>query len=151
MFQDRTEGKPITQLLTGRIRNGTSHQRWFSKVCNSLLTLSSLVQIALEKKVLVVQSYPPLGTPLMTARQAPLSMDFSRQEYWSGVPCPPPGDLPDTVSCNADRFFTSGTTREQLFEKAMQSGPAAKDTWKLLNLFLHNQRNLKGDLALLSA
>ena len=29
------------------------------------------------------------------AHQAPLSMGFSRQEYWSGVPCPPPGDLPD--------------------------------------------------------
>ena len=30
------------------------------------------------------------------AHQAPLSMGFSRQEYWSGEPCPPPGDLPDT-------------------------------------------------------
>ena len=30
-----------------------------------------------------------------TAHQAPLSMDFSRQEYWSGSLCPPPGDLPD--------------------------------------------------------
>ena len=29
------------------------------------------------------------------ARQAPLSMGFSRQEYWSGLPCPPPGDLSD--------------------------------------------------------
>ena len=29
------------------------------------------------------------------ARQAPLSMEFSRQEYWSGLPFPPPGDLPD--------------------------------------------------------
>ena len=29
------------------------------------------------------------------AHQAPLSMGFSRQEYWSGLPCPPPGDLPD--------------------------------------------------------
>ena len=28
-------------------------------------------------------------------RQAPLSMGFSRQEYWSGLPCLPPGDLPD--------------------------------------------------------
>ena len=28
------------------------------------------------------------------ARQAPLSMAFSRQEYWSWLPCPPPGDLP---------------------------------------------------------
>ena len=33
--------------------------------------------------------------PLWTvARQAPLSMGFSRQEYWSRLPCPPPGDLP---------------------------------------------------------
>ena len=29
------------------------------------------------------------------AHQAPLSMGFSRQEYWSGIPCPPPGDLPN--------------------------------------------------------
>ena len=29
------------------------------------------------------------------ARQAPLSMEFSRQEHWSGLPCPPLGDLPD--------------------------------------------------------
>ena len=29
------------------------------------------------------------------ALQAPLSMGFSRQEYWSGLPCLPPGDLPD--------------------------------------------------------
>ena len=29
------------------------------------------------------------------ARQAPLSTGFPRQEYWSGLPCPPPGDLPD--------------------------------------------------------
>ena len=29
------------------------------------------------------------------AHQAPLSMGFSRQEYWSGLPCPPPEDLPD--------------------------------------------------------
>ena len=28
--------------------------------------------------------------------QVPLSMGFSRQAYWSGLPCPPPGDLPDT-------------------------------------------------------
>ena len=31
----------------------------------------------------------------IVARQAPLSMGFSRQEYWSGLSCPPPGDLPD--------------------------------------------------------
>ena len=34
-------------------------------------------------------------TPWTVAYQAPLSMRISRQEYWSGLPCPPPGDLPD--------------------------------------------------------
>ena len=34
-------------------------------------------------------------TPWTVAHQAPLSMGCSRQEYWSGVPCPPPGDLPN--------------------------------------------------------
>ena len=34
------------------------------------------------------------GTPGTVACQAPLLMVFSRQEYWSGLPCPPPGDLP---------------------------------------------------------
>ena len=32
-------------------------------------------------------------TPWTIALQAPLSMEFSRQEYWSGLPCPSPGDL----------------------------------------------------------
>ena len=41
------------------------------------------------------QSCPTLCDPWTVARQAPLSMGFFRQEYWSGLPCPPPGDLPD--------------------------------------------------------
>ena len=43
------------------------------------------------------------ATPWTVAHQGPLSMGFSRQEYWSGLPFPPPGDLPDPgisfVSC----------------------------------------------------
>ena len=34
-------------------------------------------------------------TAWTVARQASLSMGFSRQAYWSGLPCPPPGDLPN--------------------------------------------------------
>ena len=41
-----------------------------------------------------VQFFATLWT---VACQAPLSMGFSRQEYCSGLPCPPPGDLPDPV------------------------------------------------------
>ena len=33
-------------------------------------------------------------TPWTLAHQAPLSMGFSKQRYWSGLPCPPPGDIP---------------------------------------------------------
>ena len=35
------------------------------------------------------------ATPWMVADQAPPSMEFSRQEYWSGLPFPSPGDLPN--------------------------------------------------------
>ena len=47
-----------------------------------------------------------LTTPWTAAQQAPLSMGFPRQGYWSGLPCPPPGDLPDpgmepAISCTA--------------------------------------------------
>ena len=52
-------------------------------------------------------SFATLWTPVP---QAPLSMGFSRQEDWSGLPFPPPGDLPrdrTQVSCLAGRFFTS--------------------------------------------
>ena len=41
-----------------------------------------------------VMSYSS-ATPQTVARQAPLSMGFSRQEYWSGLPIPSPGNLPD--------------------------------------------------------
>ena len=64
--------------------------------------------------------FPLFATPWTVAHQAPLSMGFSRQEYWSGLPFPPPGDLPDsgtelmspTSSALAGRFFTTGATWE---------------------------------------
>ena len=51
-------------------------------------------------------------TPWTAARQAPLSMDFSRQEYWSGLPFLPPGHLPypgiePASPALAGRFFTT--------------------------------------------
>ena len=42
-----------------------------------------------------VSHVPVCETPWTVARQALLSMGFSRQGYWSGLPCPPPGDLPN--------------------------------------------------------
>ena len=46
----------------------------------------------LGANVSTVMSYS--ATTWTVAHQPPLSMKFSRQEYWSGLPCPPPGDLP---------------------------------------------------------
>ena len=43
----------------------------------------------------VAQLCPTLGTPWTVALQAPLSMEFPWDEYWSGLPFPPPGDLLD--------------------------------------------------------
>ena len=45
---------------------------------------------------LVPKSCPTLRTAWTVAHQAPPSMGFSRQEYWSGLPLPSPGDLPDS-------------------------------------------------------
>ena len=52
-------------------------------------------------------------TPQTVAYKAPLSTEFSRQEYWSGLPCSPPGHLPDDPGIEpvslalAGRFFTT--------------------------------------------
>ena len=62
-----------------------------------------------------VQLFAMLWT---VAHQAPLSMAFSRQEYWSGLPCPPPGDLPNPgiepafpmSPALAGGFFTTSAT-----------------------------------------
>ena len=43
----------------------------------------------------MLSQVPLCAAPRTVAPQAPLSMGFSRQEHWSGLPFPPPGDLPD--------------------------------------------------------
>ena len=67
-----------------------------------------------------LQSCSTLATPWTVACQAPLSLGFSRQQYWSGLPFPSPGDLPDpgieptflkspALACG---FFTTSATWE---------------------------------------
>ena len=48
-----------------------------------------------RKKVKLLSRVQLFATPWTVAYQAPLSMGFSRQKYWSGLPFPSPGDLPD--------------------------------------------------------
>ena len=67
-----------------------------------------------KKIVAVVQWLSPVqlfATPWTVAGQAPLFVGFSREDYWSGLPCPSPGDLPDPgmepgSPALAGKFFT---------------------------------------------
>ena len=52
--------------------------------------------------VLVTQLYLFYVTPWTVVHQAPLSMEFSRQTYWNGLPFPAPGDLPGSLALPAD-------------------------------------------------
>ena len=58
-----------------------SHERQLSHSCAVVLSCLSHVRL--------------FETPWTVARQAPLSIGFSRQEYWRGSPCPLPGNLPN--------------------------------------------------------
>ena len=68
----------------------------------------------------LLQSCLILCDPMDCSLQAPLSMDSNRQENWSGLPCPPPGDLPDSgieprslmSPALSGGFFTTSTTWE---------------------------------------
>ena len=74
--------------------------------------ISRAVQIVFACMCLVMSDS---ATPWTAACQAPVSMEFSRQEYWSGLPFPPPGDLPNpgiepvspTSPALAGRVFTT--------------------------------------------
>ena len=82
------------------------------------------------------------------AHQAPLSTGFSRQEYWSGLPCPPPGDLSDpgielaflVSPALADRFFTTSATwevRRMNLKSVIQNEVSQKEK----NKFIWNLEN----------
>ena len=67
--------------------------------CNRLYLEIKGNEVCIQKVCVHATSLSRLrlfATLWTVACQAPLSVGFSRQEYWSGLPCPPPGDLPDT-------------------------------------------------------
>ena len=88
----------ITQM--GEMPNGTresSQRRWYSLKSHwEVLTLCESAHHVLCVCALVSQWWPTLCNPWTVAHQAPLSMEFSRQEYWSRLSCPSPGDLPNS-------------------------------------------------------
>ena len=93
-----------------------------------------------EKWKLVAQSL--FEIPWTIAHQAPLSMEFSRQEYWSGLPFPSPGDLPNpgiesqspSLQADSSLFEPSGKHKHHSFYLSPMYGV---HHWTLL---IHDQK-----------
>ena len=66
----------------------------------------------------MAKSCPTLAIPWTVACQAPLSMRFSRQEYWSGLPFPSPGDLPNPGIEPSEPIIPSLKNNQGLNKKA---------------------------------
>ena len=66
------------------------------------------------------------ATPWTVAYQASLSMEFSRQGYWRGLPCPTPGDLPDPGIESASPALAGGFFTTAPPGKPMQDRMVAK-------------------------
>ena len=74
------------------------------------------------------------ATPWTIAHQPPLSMEFSRQEYWSGFPCPPPsGDLPNPQiepACLMSPTLAGGFFITSAIQEARVTWEAPNDHWR---------------------
>ena len=93
-------------------------------------------------------------TPWTEDHQALLSMGFSRQEYWSGLPFPSPGDLPDpgiepvspTLQADALLFEPPDTTERRYFHFSLSC--IGEGNWQSTPVVLpgksHEQRRLAG-------
>ena len=113
---DRLKKKPLLYKRHCQDKKNTSHRLQKTR-------LRTVIQNTQRTPVCVLSHFSCVklfATPWTVAHQAPLSMGFFRQEYWSGLPFPPPGDLPDPgikpkslMSPKlAGRFFTTNATWE---------------------------------------
>ena len=85
------------------------------------------------------KSCPTLVVSWTVAHQAPLFMEFSRQDYWSGLPCPPPGDLldPGIDPCLLD-------CRWSLALQAGSTGWATREVQMFKRLFVLKKGRMQG-------
>ena len=82
-------------FCTSRLLPTSCHRPIHISGCSGFLTARVSVFPSEKVKVKLLSRVRLFVTPWTIAYQAPLSMGLSRQEYWSGLPFPPPGDLPD--------------------------------------------------------
>ena len=102
-------GRVGTEIKLNRVRGQITHglrdvdigcifySEWEEKSLEELINESAWADLLSKmyhaNKVLVAQLYPILCNSWTVTHKALLSMRFSRQEYWNGLPCPSPGDL----------------------------------------------------------
>ena len=89
--QEHWSWLPLPSLLLSLYKPKFQAEDVFCLCCACMLSRFSRVQL--------------FEAPWTVARQAPLSMEFSRQEYWSGLPCLPPGNLPNPGIKPTGGFF----------------------------------------------
>ena len=104
-----------------------SFKTWSNKKPNvKLLEKNQILRHYRKSYARTVSPVQLFATPWTVAHQVPLSMGFSREDYWRGLPFPSPGDLPDPGShpippaspALAGRFFT---TEPQSFETRLNN------------------------------
>ena len=90
---------------------------------------------------LVIRRVWLFATPWAIALQAPLSMGFSRQEYWGGLPCPPPGIFltqgmnPSLLPWQVDSFTIWATRGRPSYLTECESRSAMSDSLRLHGLY----------------
>src|SRR5574341_2505288 len=100
IFVDDGSDDQSLQILQGLVRRDPQHVRVvvFRRNFGQTAAIAAGIDHS-EGQIIVLLDADlqndPADIPRAAAHQAPQSLGFSRQEHWSGLPCPPPGDLPD--------------------------------------------------------
>ena len=89
----QTPTQTILESLSETLRHRISQE--YSYLLDAYYTSDTVLGVSVCKRACVLSCVWLFVTLWAVAHQAPLSMRLSRQEYWSGLPCPRPGDLPN--------------------------------------------------------
>ena len=112
----------VRELRSCVIKKATRPPNFIAKKCyhlrlQQIMNLFVIVTSEITMHAKLLQLCLTFCDSMDLTCQAPLSMGFSKQEFWSGLPCPPPSDLPNpgtepvlTSPALAGGFFTTSTT-----------------------------------------
>ena len=97
---DRPAAERAFKSLSKRNSKGFSQSPYpiFQRHHSMCMLICTHMHAYLYTRACVLSCFSPVplfATPWTVTHHAPLPMEFSRQEYWSGLPCPYPGNLPD--------------------------------------------------------